>query len=420
MIKVPALNMAVTRSMAALAATLETDRRKRVATSKAKAPASKNAGTAARKVPAAVKRSAVSKTTKKVPAAKPAPKKVSSKAAAKPKVVRKKPIAKAVPKGAASKTAASKPVAKKAVGKAVAKPATKPAAKSAAKPAVRSVPTKTPPAKARAAKAALAKVAPKAGAKPAPAKAAPPKAARAKAPPAKATPPKAARAKAPPAKAAPAKAVPPPAKVSATAKPKAAASKPVVVPKAAKAPVAKPQVVAARVPAATDKKLKSEPVRKAPARPEPKPVSTVRKVINLDEIKLPEGYRPSPGEEYMCAQHLAYFKQKLDNWRQELITESQETLEHLRTETRDVGDEAERASRESDNILELRTRDRYRKLLSKIEQAIKRIDDGSYGYCEETGEEIGLGRLEARPIATLTVDAQERRELLQRQFRDDH
>ena len=85
----------------------------------------------------------------------------------------------------------------------------------------------------------------------------------------------------------------------------------------------------------------------------------------------------------------------------------------------DVGDEAERASRESDNILELRTRDRYRKLLRKIEEALKRVEEGVYGYCEETGEEIGLGRLEARPIATLTVDAQERREMFQKQFRDD-
>jgi len=131
-------------------------------------------------------------------------------------------------------------------------------------------------------------------------------------------------------------------------------------------------------------------------------------------------YKPKKDEEYMNPMHMAYFKQKLESWRQELIAESQETLEHLRTETRDVGDEAERASRESDNILELRTRDRYRKLLHKIEEAIKRIEDGSYGYCEETGEEIGLGRLEARPIATLTVDAQERREMFQKQFRDDH
>jgi DnaK suppressor protein len=121
----------------------------------------------------------------------------------------------------------------------------------------------------------------------------------------------------------------------------------------------------------------------------------------------------------MNPKHLLYFRNKLDAWRKELIEESQETLEHLRTETRDVGDEAERASRESDNILELRTRDRYRKLLRKIDQALERIEDGSYGFCEETGEEIGIARLEARPIATLTVDAQERRELVQRQYRDE-
>lgn len=121
----------------------------------------------------------------------------------------------------------------------------------------------------------------------------------------------------------------------------------------------------------------------------------------------------------MNPKHLLYFRNKLEAWRKELIEESQETLEHLRTETRDVGDEAERASRESDNILELRTRDRYRKLLRKIDQALERIEDGSYGFCEETGEEIGIARLEARPIATLTVDAQERRELVQRQYRDE-
>lgn len=171
-----------------------------------------------------------------------------------------------------------------------------------------------------------------------------------------------------------------------------------------------------------DKKLKPDTTKKSVnAKTAPKAESKpARKVINLDEVKLPNGYRPSPNEEYMGPTHLAYFKRKLQNWRQELIVESQETLEHLRTETRDVGDEAERASRESDNILELRTRDRYRKLLYKIDQALKRIEDGAYGFCEETGEEIGLGRLEARPIATLTVDAQERRELFQRQFRDDH
>ncbi|MBI4695037.1 MAG: RNA polymerase-binding protein DksA [Gammaproteobacteria bacterium] len=245
-----------------------------------------------------------------------------------------------------------------------------------------------------------------------------------------------------------------PAKAKAPAKPapkpvvKAPAKKP-----AAKAPVAaaKPAVPKVPAPAVKQRVAKAAPAPKAApakatapavAKPAPKPEipkkidaapaapakpakgpsepPMPRKVINLDEIKLPPNYRPAAGEEYMCPQHLAYFKRKLENWRQELILESQETLEHLRTETRDVGDEAERASRESDNILELRTRDRYRKLLHKISEALKRIEEGAYGYCEETGEEIGLGRLEARPIATLTVDAQERRELFQRQFRDDH
>ena len=145
----------------------------------------------------------------------------------------------------------------------------------------------------------------------------------------------------------------------------------------------------------------------------------VRKVVNLEDVKIPADYKPSEKDEYMSPEQLAYFKRKLEGWRDELIVESQETLEHLRTETRDVGDEAERASRESDNILELRTRDRDRKLLRKIEEALKRVEEGAYGYCEETGEEIGLGRLEARPIATLTVDAQERREMFQKQFRDD-
>ncbi|MEM7540717.1 MAG: RNA polymerase-binding protein DksA [Pseudomonadota bacterium] len=141
--------------------------------------------------------------------------------------------------------------------------------------------------------------------------------------------------------------------------------------------------------------------------------------VNLDGVELKPGYLPSSKEEYMGPEQLLYFKRKLETWRDELIIESQQTLEHLRTEIREVGDEAERASRESDNILELRTRDRYRKLLKKIGEALKRIEEGSYGYCEETGEEIGLSRLEARPIATLTVDAQERREMFRRQFRDE-
>jgi DnaK suppressor protein len=127
-------------------------------------------------------------------------------------------------------------------------------------------------------------------------------------------------------------------------------------------------------------------------------------------------YRPSEDEEYMNPRQLAYFRNKLEAWRQELMEEAQKTLDELRDEShKDVGDEADRASRESDHALELRTRDRYRKLTSKINSALKRIDDGTYGYCEETGEPIGLKRLEARPIATLSVEAQERRELKERQ-----
>ena len=135
-------------------------------------------------------------------------------------------------------------------------------------------------------------------------------------------------------------------------------------------------------------------------------------------VDLPKGYKPSEDEEYMCQEHLEYFRRKLLQWREDLIHESQETINNLRGEVRDVGDEAERASRETENSLELRTRDRYRKLLNKIDQALGRIDDRDYGYCEETGEEIGLARLEARPNATLCLDAQERWELKQKQMRN--
>ena len=121
----------------------------------------------------------------------------------------------------------------------------------------------------------------------------------------------------------------------------------------------------------------------------------------------------------MNARQLAYFRQKLIKWRDDLMEEAQETLNNLRDDSyKEVGDEADRASRESDHSLELRTRDRYRKLLRKIEQALERIDDGSYGYCEDTGEPIGVARLEARPIATLTVDAQERREMKEKVLAD--
>jgi len=137
--------------------------------------------------------------------------------------------------------------------------------------------------------------------------------------------------------------------------------------------------------------------------------------VNID---LPKNYRPSEKEEYMSPKQLAYFRQKLKDWRDQLVEESRQTMENLREEVRDVGDDAERATRETENSLELRTRDRYRKLISKIEKALRKIEEGRYGYCEETDEEIGLERLEARPIATLSLDAQERREHLQKQMGD--
>ncbi len=137
-------------------------------------------------------------------------------------------------------------------------------------------------------------------------------------------------------------------------------------------------------------------------------------------IELPSGYRPSDDEPYMNPQQLEYFRRKLLAWRQALYEEAQATLDTMRDAPSDVADEADRASRESDTSFELRTRDRYRKLQAKIDAALKRIEDGSYGYCDETGDEIGLARLEARPIATLTVEAQERRERLQAQQADPH
>lgn len=135
-------------------------------------------------------------------------------------------------------------------------------------------------------------------------------------------------------------------------------------------------------------------------------------------VELPDGYKPGAKEEYMNPRQLAYFRRKLKHWRDQLVEESRQTMENLREEVRDVGDDAERATRETENSLELRTRDRYRKLIFKIEQALRRIEEGRYGYCEETDEEIGLDRLEARPIATLSLDAQERREHLRKQMGD--
>ena len=130
-------------------------------------------------------------------------------------------------------------------------------------------------------------------------------------------------------------------------------------------------------------------------------------------------YRPSEDEEFMNERQLKYFKQKLLNWKEDILRESRETLSHLQTETENHPDIADRASSETDRALELRTRDRQRKLISKIDEALRRIEDGSSGYCEETGEPITLARLDARPIATLSLEAQERHERRERVHRDE-
>ena len=126
---------------------------------------------------------------------------------------------------------------------------------------------------------------------------------------------------------------------------------------------------------------------------------------------LPPDYRPSEDEDFMNPQQLEYFRQKLLRWRAELLAESSGTLNHLKEESLAEPDITDRASLETDRAIELRTRDRERKLISKIDSALMRIEDGAYGYCEETDEPIGIRRLEARPIATLSLEAQERRNL---------
>jgi len=134
---------------------------------------------------------------------------------------------------------------------------------------------------------------------------------------------------------------------------------------------------------------------------------------------LPPEYRPTEDEEFMNPRQREYFRQKLLSWRSELLQESSETLRHLQEESLSEPDIADRASLETDRSLELRTRDRERKLIARIDDALQRIEEGTYGFCEETSEPISLRRLEARPIATLSIEAQERHERMERTHRDD-
>ena len=143
------------------------------------------------------------------------------------------------------------------------------------------------------------------------------------------------------------------------------------------------------------------------------------KIERVDgRVVLPEGYRPSDQEEFMNEFQKEYFRQKLINWKHEILAATKETIQHLQLESEKHPDITDRATSESERALELRTRDRQRKLISKIESALYRLENGEYGYCEETGEPIGVARLEARPIATLSVEAQERHEKRERVFRD--
>lgn len=137
------------------------------------------------------------------------------------------------------------------------------------------------------------------------------------------------------------------------------------------------------------------------------------------ETFLPDDYRPAEDEPFMNERQLEYFRRKLHAWKNDLLAESRDTIEALQEGTRNIPDVTDRASEETDRAIELRTRDRQRKLVAKIDSALRRIDEGEYGYCEVTGEPISLKRLDARPIATMSLEAQERHERREKVHRDD-
>ena len=345
-----------------------------------------------------------------------------------------KPVAKSATKKTAAGSKAAKPAARAAVKKAPAKKMAS-SKKPDAKVATKKAPAKQAPAKKVPAKKAPAK------------KASPGKSASHKAPATKTVAKKQSAGKAAVAKAAPVtaagrkpsakpaagKAAKPAAHAPATAKPAARSETPVAANHHSPSPASrlfKGKVASATAMVGTpaghvssSKKAKnsSSPMNKLATKTLDSGVTREDgryALPSTSAISLPKGYRPSSDEEYMNPRHLAYFRNKLREWRDQLVEESRQTMDNLREEVRDVGDEAERATRETENSLELRTRDRYRKLISKIDKALRRIEEGSYGFCEETDEEIGIDRLDARPIATLSLDAQERREHLQKQMGD--
>src|SRR5262245_41676904 len=188
------------------------------------------------------------------------------------------------------------------------------------------------------------------------------------------------------------------------------------------APKAQPKPSGKKTIATAPKKPGLGPVTPARAASKPAPSPPPKRRSGGSVLSGPvkgfTPYQPTRGEEYMNKDQLEHFRQLLLAWKRELMEEVDRTMLHMKDDAANFPDPNDRATQESEFGLELRTRDRERKLLKKIDSALGRIDDGSYGYCEETGDEIGLRRLEARPVATLCVEAQERRELAEKQFRD--
>ncbi len=191
-----------------------------------------------------------------------------------------------------------------------------------------------------------------------------------------------------------------------------AAGKPKAVPAKAAASKAKPAVKPVSKSPGTSAKI----MVRAAAKPTEKKLTAK---APAQPIVLPPDYRPSESEPFMNERQRMYFRQKLLNWKEEILRQTKETLEGLHEDTTQHADLADRATSETDRALELRARDRQRKLVSKIDAALARLEDGTYGYCEETGEPIGLKRLDARPIATLSLEAQERHERRERVYREE-
>ncbi len=216
------------------------------------------------------------------------------------------------------------------------------------------------------------------------------------------------------------------AKAAKTAKPaakrsaaKAAASSPAAAKRpAGKQAAAKPAAKPGAATAAAASRAKPLPARTIAAKATPAPSKKGAAKVS-EPMVLPPNYRPSDDEPFMNERQRMYFRQKLLAWKEDIVRQTKETLAGLHEDSAQHADLADRATSETDRALELRARDRQRKLISKIDAALARIEDGTYGYCEETGEPIGLKRLDARPIATLSLEAQERHERRERVYRED-